>query len=185
MSSGATIGELFDGRYRLERKCGSGGMADVYLATDESLGRSVAIKILSDRYAQDDGFVERFRREASSAAGLNHPNIVAVYDRGEAESTYYIAMEYLDGPTLKDEIVRRAPLPEAEAIGWSTQALDALDYAHRRGVIHRDVKPHNMMITDGRLKVTDFGTARARNTQQMTEVVAIVGSAQYTSPEQA
>jgi beta-lactam-binding protein with PASTA domain len=185
MSSGATIGELFDGRYRLERKCGSGGMADVYLATDESLGRSVAIKILSDRYAQDDGFVERFRREASAAAGLNHPNIVSVYDRGEAEGTYYIAMEYLDGPTLKDEILRRAPLPEAEAIGWATQVLDALDFAHRRGVIHRDVKPHNMMITDGRLKVTDFGIARAGNTQQMTEVGSIVGTAQYLSPEQA
>src|SRR5436305_7239258 len=186
MSSGATIGELFDGRYRLERKCGSGGMADVYLATDESLGRSVAIKILSDRYAQDDGFVERFRREASSAAGLNHPNIVAVYDRGEAEGTYYIAMEYLDGPTLKDEITRRAPLPEPEAIAWATQALDALDFAHRRGVIHRDVKPHNMVLTeDGRLKVTDFGIARAANTQQMTEVGSIVGTAQYLSPEQA
>jgi eukaryotic-like serine/threonine-protein kinase len=186
MGTRVMIGELFDGRYRLERRIGSGGMADVYLARDASLGRQVAIKILSDRYAQDDGFVERFRREASSAAGLNHPNIVSVYDRGEAEGTYYIAMEYLDGPTLKDEIVRRAPLPEAEAIAWATQALDALDFAHRRGVIHRDVKPHNMVLTeDGRLKVTDFGIARAANTQQMTEVGSIVGTAQYLSPEQA
>ncbi len=179
-------GKLFDNRYRLDRRLGSGGMADVYLAVDESLGRQVAIKILSDRYAQDDGFVERFRREASAAASLNHPNIVAVYDRGEAEGTYYIAMEFLDGPTLKQEITRRAPLPEAEAIAWATQALDALDFAHRRGVIHRDVKPHNMVLThDGRLKVTDFGIARAQNTQEMTEVGSIVGTAQYLSPEQA
>jgi serine/threonine-protein kinase len=186
MGMGTMIGKLFDDRYRLERKIGSGGMADVYLAVDESLGRQVAIKILSDRYASDPGFVERFRREASAAAGLNHPNIVAVYDRGEAEGTYYIAMEYLDGPTLKDEITRRAPLPEAEAIAFATQALDALDFAHRRGVIHRDVKPHNMVMTeDGRLKVTDFGIARAGNTQQMTEVGSIVGTAQYLSPEQA
>jgi eukaryotic-like serine/threonine-protein kinase len=186
MGAHVMIGELFDGRYRLERRIGSGGMADVYLARDESLGRQVAIKILSDRYAQDDGFVERFRREASSAADLNHPNIVTVYDRGEAEGTYYIAMEYLDGPTLKDEIVRRAPLPEPEVIAWAAQGLDALDFAHRRGVIHRDVKPHNMVLTeDGRLKVTDFGIARAANSQQMTEVGSIVGTAQYLSPEQA
>jgi serine/threonine-protein kinase len=179
-------GNLFDNRYRLGRRLGSGGMADVYLATDELLGRQVAIKILSDRFARDDGFVERFRREASAAAGLNHPNIVAVYDRGEAEGTYYIAMEFLDGPTLKQEITQRAPLPEAEAIGWATQALDALDFAHRRGVIHRDVKPHNMVLTDdNRLKVTDFGIARAQNTQEMTEVGSIVGTAQYLSPEQA
>ena len=186
MGTGVMIGELFDRRYRLERRLGAGGMADVYLATDQSLGRQVAIKILSDRYAQDDGFVERFRREASAAAGLNHQNIVAVYDRGQAEGTYYIAMEFLDGPTLKDEIVRRAPLPEAEAVNWATQALDALDFAHKRGIIHRDVKPHNMVLTeDGRLKVTDFGIARAQNTQQMTEVGSIVGTAQYLSPEQA
>ena len=186
MGMGTMIGKLFDDRYRLERKIGSGGMADVYLAVDESLGRQVAIKILSDRYASDAGFVERFRREASAAASLNHPNIVSVYDRGEAEGTYYIAMEFLDGPTLKDEITRRAPLPEAEAIGYATQALDALDFAHRRGVIHRDVKPHNMVMNeDGRLKVTDFGIARAGNAQQMTEVGSIVGTAQYLSPEQA
>jgi serine/threonine-protein kinase len=180
------IGRPFDGRYRLERRIGSGGMADVYLARDQTLGREVALKILADRYAQDPGFVERFRREASAAAGLNHPNIVAVYDRGQAEGTYYIAMEYLDGPTLKQEILRRAPLPQEEAIGYAQDALRALDFAHRRGVVHRDVKPHNMVLTDeGRLKVTDFGIARAQNTQQMTEVGSIVGTAQYLSPEQA
>ena len=186
MSAFSLIGQLFDGRYVIERQIGSGGMADVYLATDQSLGRKVAIKILSDRYARDAAFIERFRREAAAAASLRHPNIVTVYDRGEAMGTSYIAMEYLDGPTLKEEIVRRAPLPEPEAINYATQALAALEAAHRQGVIHRDVKPHNMVLTDeGRLKVTDFGIARAANTQQMTEVGSIVGTAQYLSPEQA
>jgi serine/threonine-protein kinase len=180
------IGQLFDGRYMIERQIGSGGMADVYLATDQSLGRKVAIKILSDRYARDAAFVERFRREAAAAASLRHPNIVTVYDRGEAMGTSYIAMEYLDGPTLKEEITRRAPLPEPEAVNYATQSLAALEAAHRQGVVHRDVKPHNMVLTDeGRLKVTDFGIARAANTQQMTEVGSIVGTAQYLSPEQA
>ncbi len=179
-------GELYDGRYRLERRIGSGGMADVWLAEDGSLNRQVAIKILADRYTQDEGFVERFRREATAAAGLNHPNIVAIYDRGQAEGTYYIAMEYVDGPTLKEEITARAPLPEADAITYAQQALQALEFAHRRGVIHRDVKPHNMMITpEGMLKMTDFGIARAANTVEMTEVGSIVGTAQYLSPEQA
>jgi beta-lactam-binding protein with PASTA domain len=180
------IGELFDGRYRLERRIGAGGMADVYLAQDETLNRRVAIKILADRYTQDDGFVERFRREATAAAGLNHPNIVSIYDRGEAEGTYYIAREYIEGPTLKEEITSRAPLPEAEAVGYAQQALQALEFAHRRGVIHRDIKPHNMMVTpDGLLKVTDFGIARAANQVEMTEAGSIVGTAQYLSPEQA
>jgi serine/threonine-protein kinase len=180
------IGEVFDGRYRLERRIGAGGMADVYLAQDETLHRRVAIKILADRYTQDDGFVERFRREATAAAGLNHPNIVSIYDRGEAEGTYYIAMEYIEGPTLKEEITDRAPLPEAEAVGYAQQALQALEFAHRRGVIHRDIKPHNMMVTpDGLLKVTDFGIARAANQVEMTEAGSIVGTAQYLSPEQA
>ncbi len=186
MSAFNLIGQLFDGRYLIERQIGSGGMADVYLATDQSLGRKVAIKILSDRYARDAAFVERFRREAAAAASLRHPNIVTVYDRGETMGTSYIAMEYLDGPTLKEEITRRAPLPEPEAINYATQALAALEAAHRQGVVHRDIKPHNMVLTDeGRLKVTDFGIARAANTQQMTEVGSIVGTAQYLSPEQA
>ncbi len=180
------IGELFDRRYRLERRIGTGGMADVYLAEDETLGRQVAIKILADRYTQDEGFVERFRREATAAAGLNHPSIVSIYDRGEADGAYYIAMEYIEGPTLKEEITSRAPLPEAEAVGYAQQVLQALEFAHRRGVIHRDIKPHNMMLTpDGLLKVTDFGIARAANQVEMTEVGSIVGTAQYLSPEQA
>jgi eukaryotic-like serine/threonine-protein kinase len=186
MAMDSLIGELFDSRYRIERRIGTGGMADVFLARDETLGRRVAIKILAERYAEDAAFLERFRREATAAAGLSHPNIVSVYDRGQAAGTSYIAMEYLNGPTLKDEITSRAPLPEAEVVNWATQALDALEYAHRQGVVHRDIKPHNMVLTDeGRLKVTDFGIARAANVQQMTEVGSIVGTAQYLSPEQA
>ena len=149
-------------------------------------GRQVAIKILSDRYARDDGFVERFRREASAAAGLNHPNIVAVYDRGEAEGTYYIAMEFLDGPDAEagDHAARAAAGGRRRSAGPRRRWTRSTSPTAR--VIHRDVKPHNMVLTDdGRLKVTDFGIARAQNTQEMTEVGSIVGTAQYLSPEQA
>jgi len=183
--SDTLINTLFDGRYRIMRKLGSGGMADVYLAEDEELGRRVAIKILNDKYAPDDQFVERFRREAKNAAGLSHPNIVSIYDRGEAEGTYYIAMEYLDGRSLKELVVARGPLPIPDAIAATRQVLGALRFAHRKGVVHRDIKPHNVMAdADGRLKVTDFGIARA-GVSQMTEAGSIIGTAQYLSPEQA
>jgi eukaryotic-like serine/threonine-protein kinase len=179
------INTLFDGRYRIVRKLGSGGMADVYLAEDEELGRRIAIKILNDRHANDESFVERFRREAKNAAGLSHPNIVSIYDRGEAEGTYYIAMEYLDGRSLKELVVARGPLPIGDAIDATRQVLAALRFAHRKGVVHRDIKPHNVMAdADGRLKVTDFGIARA-GVSQMTEAGSIIGTAQYLSPEQA
>jgi eukaryotic-like serine/threonine-protein kinase len=179
------INALFDGRYRIMRKLGSGGMADVYLAEDEELGRRVAIKILNDKHANDEQFVERFRREAKNAAGLSHPNIVSIYDRGEAEGTYYIAMEYLDGRSLKEIVVARGPLPIGDAIEATRQVLTALRFAHRKGVVHRDIKPHNVMAdADGRLKVTDFGIARA-GVSQMTEAGSIIGTAQYLSPEQA
>jgi serine/threonine-protein kinase len=179
------INMLFDGRYRIVRKLGSGGMADVYLAEDEELGRRIAIKILNDRHANDEQFVERFRREAKNAAGLSHPNIVSIYDRGEAEGTYYIAMEYLDGRSLKELVVARGPLPIGDAIDATRQVLSALRFAHRKGVVHRDIKPHNVMAdADGRLKVTDFGIARA-GVSQMTEAGSIIGTAQYLSPEQA
>ena len=181
----ALINTLFDGRYRIVRKLGSGGMADVYLAEDEELGRRVAVKILNDRHANDESFVERFRREAKNAAGLTHPNIVSIYDRGEAEGTYYIAMEYLDGRSLKELVVARGPLPIGDAIEFTRQVLGALRFAHRKGVVHRDIKPHNVMAdADGRLKVTDFGIARA-GVSQMTEAGSIIGTAQYLSPEQA
>src|ERR687893_1743450 len=160
-------------------------MANVYLAEDEELGRRVAIKILNDRHASDDQFVERFRREAKNAAGLSHPNIVSIYDRGTAEGTYYIAMEYLDGRSLKELIVSRGPAPVNVAIEYARQILDALRFAHRNGIVHRDIKPHNVIVdAEGRVKVTDFGIARA-GTSQMTEVGSIIGTAQYLSPEQA
>jgi beta-lactam-binding protein with PASTA domain len=179
------LNTLFDGRYRILRKLGTGGMANVYLAEDEVLGRRVAIKILNDRHAGDDQFVERFRREAKNAAGLSHPNIVSIYDRGEAEGTYYIAMEYLDGRSLKELIVQRGPAPVNVAIDYARQILAAIRFAHRHGIVHRDIKPHNVLVDgEGRLKVTDFGIARA-GASQMTEAGSIIGTAQYLSPEQA
>jgi eukaryotic-like serine/threonine-protein kinase len=183
--SDTLINTLFDGRYRILRKLGTGGMANVYLAEDEVLGRRVAIKILNDRHAGDDQFVERFRREAKNAASLSHPNIVSIYDRGEAEGTYYIAMEYLDGRSLKELIVARGPAPINLAVDYARQILAAIRFAHRHGIVHRDIKPHNVLVdAEGRLKVTDFGIARA-GASQMTEAGSIIGTAQYLSPEQA
>jgi eukaryotic-like serine/threonine-protein kinase len=179
------INQVFDGRYRVLRRLGSGGMADVYLAEDQELGRQVAIKILNDRHANDEQFVERFRREAKNAARLSHPNIVSIYDRGEAEGSYYIAMEYLDGRTLKELIVSRGPSPVGVAIDYTRQILAAIGFAHRNGIVHRDIKPHNVVVgADGRLKVTDFGIARS-GASEMTEAGSIIGTAQYLSPEQA
>jgi serine/threonine-protein kinase len=190
--SDTLINTLFDGRYRILRKLGSGGMANVYLAEDEELGRRVAIKILNERYAGDDLFIERFRREAKSAAGLSHPNIVSIYDRGEAEGTYYIAMEVIEGRSLKELIMTHGALPVDTAIGYAKQLLEALRFAHRHGIIHRDIKPHNVLVSadqqvkanEPRLKVTDFGIAR-HGASQMTEAGSIMGTAQYLSPEQA
>jgi serine/threonine-protein kinase len=178
-------GTLFAGRYRVTRKLGGGGMADVYLAEDQELGRRVAVKILHSRYANDDQFVERFRREATHAAGLSHPNIVSIFDRGETEGSYFIVMEYVEGRTLKELIRSRGPCPVPVAIAYTRQILSALRYAHRNGVIHRDIKPHNVIVDpEGVVKVTDFGIARA-GASQMTEEGAIIGTAQYLSPEQA
>ena len=176
---------VVDERYQILYRIGSGGMADVYCAEDLQLGRKVALKLLHRRFAEDAEFVERFRREASSAAGLQHPNVVGVYDRGEWEGTYYIAMEYLEGASLKAWINEHGPLAAPEAIEIVIQILRAARFAHQRGIIHRDLKPHNVIVdAEGRAKVTDFGIARA-GASDMTETGSIMGTAQYLSPEQA
>src|ERR687888_1533367 len=180
-----TAGTLVDGRYKIKHRIGSGGMADVYCAVDEQLGREVALKMLHRRFAEDREFVERFRREASSAAGLQHQHVVSVYDRGEYDGTYYIAMEYLDGRSLKTIIREEAPLDPDRAIDLTIQVLRAARFAHRRGIIHRDFKPQNVIVdAEGRAKVTDFGIARA-GASDMTQTGSIMGTAQYLSPEQA
>jgi beta-lactam-binding protein with PASTA domain/predicted Ser/Thr protein kinase len=176
---------IIDGRYRVLSRLGSGGMADVYLAQDTLLGRQVAVKVLHHHFAEDQEFVERFRREASSAAALSHPNIVAIFDRGEWNGTYYIAMEYVAGRSLKEIVRERGALEPAAAIDVVVQILRAARFAHKRGVIHRDLKPHNVIIDEeGRARVTDFGIARA-GASDMTLTGSIMGTAQYLSPEQA
>jgi serine/threonine-protein kinase len=181
----AVIGSFVDRRYKVVSRLGSGGMADVYLAEDEQLGRKIALKLLHRRFAEDPDFVERFRREAQAAAGLQHPNVVGVYDRGGYDGTYYIAMEYISGRTLKQLIRDEAPLDPIRAIDITIQVLKAARFAHRHGVIHRDLKPQNVMVDESeQAKVTDFGIARA-GASDMTETGSILGTAQYLSPEQA
>src|ERR1700754_4911068 len=176
---------IIDGRYRALRRLGAGGMAEVWCAEDEVLGRQVAVKLMGGRFAEDPEFHERFRREAQAAAGMQHPNIVAIYDRSEWDGTPYIAMELVDGKTLKELVVERGPLPPDVAVGLIEQVLRALGYAHKRGIVHRDIKPQNVLIDrEGVAKVADFGIARAGNSQ-MTQTGAIVGTVQYISPEQA
>src|SRR3984893_1410795 len=179
------MGALIDDRYRVVRRLGTGGMAEVFLAEDQQLGRKVALRLLHRRFAEDPGFVERFRREAQAAAGLQHPNVVSVYDRGAYDDTFYIAMEYLPGRSLKQLIRQEAPLDPVRAIDLAIQILKAARFAHRRGVIHRDLKPHNVIVDEAdHAKVTDFGIARA-GASDMTETGSIMGTAQYLSPEQA
>jgi eukaryotic-like serine/threonine-protein kinase len=176
---------IIDGRYKVISRVGSGGMADVYLAEDQLLGRQVAVKLLHHHFAEDQEFVERFRREASSAAGLSHQNIVGIFDRGEWERTYYIAMEYVPGRSLKTIVREQGALDPALAIDIVVQILRGARYAHRRGVVHRDLKPHNVILDEeGRARVTDFGIARA-GASDMTLTGSIMGTAQYLSPEQA
>ncbi len=176
---------IIDGRYKVISRVGSGGMADVYLAEDQLLGRQVAVKLLHHHFAEDQEFVERFRREASSAAGLSHQNIVGIFDRGEWEGTYYIAMEYVAGRSLKTIVREQGPIDPAQAIDIVIQILRGARFAHRRGVVHRDLKPHNVIIDEeGRARVTDFGIARA-GASDMTLTGSIMGTAQYLSPEQA
>jgi serine/threonine-protein kinase len=177
--------QVVGGRYRVLRKLGGGGMADVYLCEDRTLGRHVALKVLLQRYLDDPNFVERFRREAKAAAGLNQTNLVGIYDWGEAEGIYYIVMEYVEGETLKSLIRRRGRLSGNEAVAIGLQLLAAVEFAHRSNIVHRDIKPQNVMLDrDGTVKVMDFGIARAGDSG-MTEAGSILGTAQYLAPEQA
>jgi eukaryotic-like serine/threonine-protein kinase len=174
-------------RYMLVEILGGGGMAEVYLAHDEILERDVALKVLRERYADDEQFVERFRREAKNAASLNHPNIVQVYDQGRSESgTYYMAMEYVPGGTLKERIKGEGPLNPGEAAGIASRVAEALAVAHERGIVHRDIKPQNVLLTasGSEAKVADFGIARAVSSRTMTETNLVLGTAAYMSPEQ-
>jgi eukaryotic-like serine/threonine-protein kinase len=175
--------QIVDARYRVLSRIGSGGMADVWCAEDTHLQRLVALKVLHNRFAQDREFVERFRREAEAAAGLQHPNVVGVFDRGQADGTYYIAMEYLDGRPLKELI--DAGLTPAESVSIVRQILEAARFAHRHGVIHRDLKPQNVIVdSEGKGTVTDFGIARA-GVSEITQTGSVMGTAHYLSPEQA
>ena len=178
---------LIDQRYELRTLVGSGGMADVYLAVDEVLGREVALKLLKDRYAENEEFVERFRREAKSAAALSSPYIVPIFDRGETDNgTYYITMEYLPGGTLKERITATGALRPQAAAQVALQVAKALQTAHVRGVVHRDIKPRNILLADSdHVKVADFGIARAADATTISHTGDILGSAKYMSPEQA
>ena len=183
MSAEVGEGSVIDGRYRLLRRIGSGGMADVWEAEDPHLQRRVALKILHRRFAQDREFVERFEREAEHAAGLSHPNVVAVFDRGDVGDTHYIAMQLLEGRTLK-ELIDQGLTPE-QSVSLIRQVLEGAGYAHRHGVVHRDLKPQNVLVDDdGKATVTDFGIARA-GASEITQAGSVMGTPHYLSPEQA
>lgn len=173
-------------RFELAEILGSGGMATVYRGWDREAGRPCAVKVLGDPLSRDEEFRRRFRREAEAARGLVHPGIVTVYGYGEAGGHHYIAMEYVAGGTLRDLLGRAGRLPEAEALRVAAEVADALAYAHRRGVVHRDIKPHNILLTqDGHVKVADFGIARTLDGTYLTQAGTVMGSAHYLSPEQA
>jgi eukaryotic-like serine/threonine-protein kinase len=177
------VGSVVDGRYNVQARIGGGGMADVWLAEDSHLQRRIALKVLHRRFAQDREFVMRFQREAESAAGLQHPNIVSVFDRGEWEGTYYIAMQYIEGPTLKQLIDSGITVEQGVAV--IRQVLQAAGYAHRQGIVHRDLKPQNVLVDpEGKAVVTDFGIARA-GVSEITQTGSVMGTPHYLSPEQA
>ncbi|WP_026906069.1 Stk1 family PASTA domain-containing Ser/Thr kinase [Paucisalibacillus globulus] len=179
-------GHLLNERYRIKEKIGGGGMADVYLAKDIILDRQVAIKVLRLEYANDEEFIARFDREAQSATSLSHPNVVTIYDVGEEEQILYMVMEYVDGMTLKEFIQRYGPIDVPEAIEIMKQMTAAIAHAHENGIVHRDIKPQNILIdTYGHIKVTDFGIAVALSATSLTQTNSILGSVHYLSPEQA
>jgi eukaryotic-like serine/threonine-protein kinase len=179
------VGELIAGRYELEQLVGSGGMSNVFRAHDRLLERTVALKILHEQYTRDEDYVERFRREARAVAQLTHPNIVTVIDRGEQDGRQFIVFEYVDGQNLKD-LSARGPLDPREAIRLSLQVAHALSFAHDRGLVHRDVKPQNVLLNDdGQAKVTDFGIARSLDVGGVTQTGTVLGTSDYIAPEQA
>jgi serine/threonine-protein kinase len=180
------IGRRINGRYKLIQMVGGGGMANVYLARDMILDRDVALKILRMDFNNDEEFIKRFNREAQSATSLAHPNIVSIYDVGEEDSIYYIVMEYVDGFTLKQYIQKYYPIPVDEALDIMRQITAAISHAHHNGIIHRDIKPQNILIDkEGTVKITDFGIALALSATNITQTNAVLGSVHYLSPEQA
>jgi eukaryotic-like serine/threonine-protein kinase len=181
-----TAGDVIAGRYELLELVGSGGMSSVWRSHDRLLDRTVAIKVLHEQFATDDEYVERFRREARSVAQLSHPNIVTVIDRGEDESRQFIVFEFVEGENLKQLIRRTGPLPVRDAIQMALQMARALAFAHGRGLVHRDVKPQNVLLNDdGQAKMTDFGIARSVDVQGVTITGTVLGTSEYISPEQA
>ncbi|WP_136606388.1 Stk1 family PASTA domain-containing Ser/Thr kinase [Paenibacillus dokdonensis] len=180
------IGHELGGRYEIIERIGGGGMALVYKAHDLLLGRNVAVKVLRQQFVHDEEFIRRFRREAQSAASLSHPNVVSIYDVGQEDEVHYIVMEYVEGHNLNEIIKERAPLQIDEAVRIASQICDALDHAHQNQIIHRDIKPHNILIgRNGRVKVTDFGIARAVTSTTITQTGSVIGSVHYFSPEHA
>jgi len=180
------IGAVLSDRYEILEKLGGGGMAVVYKAKDNLLGRLVAVKVLREQFIQDETFVQRFRREAQSGARLSHPNIVSIFDVGQHEDDYFLVMEYVEGTNLKDIIKRYAPLEESQVVRMGVELCEALEHAHENGLVHCDIKPHNILVTDkGKVKVTDFGIARACTSDTITFAGSMVGSVHYFSPEQA
>jgi eukaryotic-like serine/threonine-protein kinase len=181
------VGKTVAGRYELEEVVGHGGMSSVYRAHDSLLERYVALKVLHQQYNEDEDFVERFKREARSVAQLQHPNIVTVIDRGEEGGRQYIVFEYIDGENLKELVVRKGRLDVREALEIALEIARGLAFAHENGLVHRDVKPQNVLLNgDGRAKVTDFGIARSRDVEQgMTQAGTVLGTSNYIAPEQA
>jgi serine/threonine protein kinase len=180
------LGEVIDGRFELEALVGSGGMSAVYRAHDSLLERNVAIKILHEHFGRDADQVERFRREARAVAQLSHPNIVTVIDRGERDGRQFIVFEYVDGENLKQLVVRAGPLPVRRVLEIAGEVAQGLAFAHRQGLVHRDVKPQNVLIPPGgQAKVTDFGIARSLDVDGLTQTGSVLGTSHYIAPEQA
>jgi len=181
------VGDVIAGRYVLEELVGAGGMSSVYRAHDQLLERDVALKILHSTYKEDEEAVERFRREARAVARLSHPNVVTVIDRGEEDGHQFIVFEYVDGATLKDHLAERGPLPPEEALAIAIDVGEALAYAHGHGIVHRDVKPQNVILNgDGAAKVSDFGIARSVDVEKdVTQTGTVIGTGDYIAPEQA